>query len=45
MTDNNKITLLLYGDSRLDENKNKSTLQPSIKYLKTAERFSKSLFE
>ena len=45
MTDNNKITLLLYGDSRFDENENKYTLQSSIKYIKTAERFSKSLFE
>ena len=27
MTDKNKITLLLYGDSRFDENKNKILLQ------------------
>ena len=30
MTVNNKITLLLYGDSRFDENKNKFILQSSI---------------
>ena len=34
MTDNNKITLLLYGNSRFDENKNKFILQSSIKYIK-----------
>ena len=32
MTDNSKITLLLYGDSRFDENKNKFILQSSIKF-------------
>ena len=45
MTDNNKITLLLYGDSRFDENKNKFILQSSVKYIKTTERFSGSYFE
>ena len=45
MTDNNKITLLLHGDSRFDENKNKFVLQSSIKNIKTTERFSRSLFE
>ena len=45
MTDNNKITLLLYGDSRFDENKNKFILQSSIKYIKTTERFSGSFFK
>ena len=44
MTDNNKITLLLYGDSRFDENKNKFILQSSVKYIKTTERFSGSFF-
>ena len=39
MTDNNKITLLLYGDSRFDENKNKFILQPSIKYIKKLKDF------
>ena len=45
MTDNNKITLLLHGDSRFDENKNKFILQSSIKYIKTIEIFSGCLFE
>ena len=43
MTDNNKIMLLLYGDFRFDENKNKFILQST--YIKTTERFSWSLFE
>ena len=45
MTNNKKITLLLYGDSRFDENKNKFILQSSIKYVKTTERFSGSFFK
>ena len=45
MTNNNKITFLLYGDSRFDENKNKFTLQSSIKCIKTTETFSRSLFK
>ena len=32
-TDNNKITLLLYGGSRFDGNKNELILQSSIKYI------------
>ena len=32
MTNNNKISLLLYGDSRFDQNKNKFILQLSKKY-------------
>ena len=43
MTNNNKIMLLLCGDSRFDEKKNKFILQSS--YIKTTERFSGSLFE
>ena len=45
MTDNNKITLLLYGDSRFDENKSKFTLPLSIKYIETTEILSGPLFE
>ena len=45
MTDNDKIRLLLYGDFRFDENKNEFVLQSSIKYIKTTERFSRSLSE
>ena len=42
MSNTNKITLLLCGDSRFDENKNKFILQSSINYVKI---FSGSLFE
>ena len=45
MIDNNKIASLLYGDSRFDKNKSKLILQSSMKYIKTTERFSASLFE
>ena len=45
MTDNRKRDILLYGDSRFDENKNKFILQATINYLKNSERFSGSLFE
>ena len=34
MTNTNKITLLLCGDFRFDENKNKFILQSSINYVK-----------
>ena len=40
MTDNNRISLLLYGDACFDENKNEFILQSSIKYIKTTERCS-----
>ena len=44
-TNNNKITLLLYGDSRFDGNKNELILQSSIKYIKTdsPDRFSNKI--
>ena len=45
LTDNNKIDILLYGDSQFDENKNKIILEANINYLKNSERFSGSLFE
>ena len=45
MTDNRKRDILLYGDSRFDENKNKIILEATINYLKNSERFSGSLFE
>ena len=38
MNNNNKMTLLLYGDSCFDEKKNKFILKTSIKYIKTTER-------
>ena len=45
MTDNRKRDILLYGDSRFDEDKNKFILEATINYLKNSERFSGSHFE
>ena len=45
MPNNVKEDLLLYGDSRFDENKNKVTLKATISYIKNAERFSGFLFD
>ena len=45
LIDNDKINILLYGDSQFDENKNKIVLGAAINYLKNSERFSGSLFE
>ena len=45
MSDNVKEDLLLYGDSRFDENKNKVILKATINYIKSTERFSASLFD
>ena len=43
--ENVKKDLLLFGDSRFDGNKNKVILEATIIYIKTARRFSGSLFE
>ena len=45
LSDNIKKEVLLYGDSRLDANKNKLILEATITYIKNSERFSGSLFE
>ena len=45
MSDNVKEDLLLYGDSRFDENKTKVILKATINYIKNTERFSGSLFD
>ena len=45
MSENNKKHLLLFGDPRLDENKNKVILEASPTFIKTSERFTGSLFE
>ena len=37
MTDNRKRDILLYGDSRFDENKNKIILKAIINYLQNSE--------
>ena len=45
LTDNNRIDILLYGDSQFDENKNKIILEANINCIKNSERFSGPLFE
>ena len=40
-----KKDMLLYGDSRLDNNKKKFILEATLNYIKNSERFSGSLFE
>ena len=45
LIDNDKINILLYGNSQFDENKNKIILEATINYLKNSERFPGSLFE
>ena len=45
MTDITKITLLLHGESRFHENRNKLILQSSTKYIKITEKLPGSYFE
>ena len=45
LSDDNKVSLLLYGDSRFDENKNNFILSASVTYILKTERFSTSLFQ
>ena len=45
LSDNIEKEILLYGDSQLDNNKNKFILEVTLNYIKTSERFSGSLFE
>ena len=45
LSDSVKKEILLYDDSRLDNNKNKFILEATLNYIKTSERFSGSLFE
>ena len=45
LSDKDKEAMLLYGDSRLDDNKNKFVLEAVILYIKNFERFSESLFD
>ena len=44
-SDNDKVQILLYGDSHLDNNKNKYILEATLNYVKNSERFSGPLFE
>ena len=43
--DDNKVSPLLYDDSRFDDNKNSFILSASITYILETERFSTSLFQ
>ena len=43
-SDKVKRDILLYGDSRLDANKNKLILEAIMIYIKKTEKFSGSLF-
>ena len=45
MSENNKKDLLLFCDSRFDENKNKAVLETTLAFIKKSERFTGSLFE
>ena len=45
LSDDNKVSLLLYGDSRFDDNKNNFILSASMTYILETERFSTSLFQ
>ena len=45
LSDDNKVSLLLYGDSRFDDSKSNFMLSASITYILEAERFSTSLFQ
>ena len=45
LSDNVKKDILLYGDSRLDGNKNKFILETTLIYIKHTDRFSGSIFD
>ena len=44
-SENVKKDILLYGDSRLDGNKNKFILEATLTYIKSNDRFSGSIFD
>ena len=45
LPNNDKKDILLFGDSHLNNNKNKFILEATLNYIKNSERFSRSLFE
>ena len=45
LSDDNKVILLLYSDSRLDDNKNNFVLSASITYILETERCDVWMFE
>ena len=44
-SNNVKKDILLYGDSRLDGNKNKFILEATLTYIKSTDIFSGSIFD
>ena len=45
LSDDNKVSLLLCGDSRFNDNKNNFILSAVITYILETKRFSTSLFQ
>ena len=45
LSDIDKKEILLYGNPRLDNNKNRIIVEATLNYIKVSERFSGSLFE
>ena len=45
LSDNVKKDILLYGDSRLDGNKNKFISEATLTYIKSTDRFSGPIFD
>ena len=45
LSNNVKKDILLYGDSRLDGNENKFILEATLTYIKSIDRFSRSIFD
>ena len=45
LSENNKKDLLLFDDSRFDENKNKVILEANLSFMKKSDRFTGSLFQ
>ena len=45
LSDDVKKDILLYGDSRLDGNKNEFILEATLTYIKSTDRFSGSILD
>ena len=45
LSDNTKKDVLLFGEPSFDQNKNKFILEATLTFIKSSERFSRSLFE
>ena len=44
VSDNNLISLLLYGDDKFDDTKNRKILMSAIRFVKDSESFNQQLF-